>query len=94
MDHNRMTAVFHSLSDLTRLRIVTTLMQGPTAVGDIAKTLNISLWNISSHLNLLRREGVVEFTKERQHRFYTLSKSIYNYENKSFNFGGCQMAIK
>ena len=58
--------LFHLLGDATRLRIVLACLAQPTAVGDIAASLDLSSSLVSHHLRLLRAARIVK--AERQTR--------------------------
>src|SRR5690606_11871845 len=50
---------FHGFSDSSRLLILSSLRNGPLAVGDIVATTNLSQSNVSNHLACLRNCGHV-----------------------------------
>ena len=50
---------FRALADPTRLRILNHLMQGERAVGELAAASELEQPNVSRHLGVLRREGLV-----------------------------------
>jgi DNA-binding transcriptional ArsR family regulator len=61
-----------ALGEETRVRIVGLLVDRPLEVGEIADRLEVSQYNVSKHLRILREAGLVEVEKlGRQHR-YTL----------------------
>lgn len=61
-----------ALGEETRVRIVGLLVDRPLDVGEIAERLDVSQYNVSKHLRILREAGLVEVEKlGRQHR-YTL----------------------
>ncbi len=64
---------FRALSDPTRLRILSTLMQGESSVQDLVHTTGLEQSNVSRHLSVLRREGVVERRSEGNRAVYSIN---------------------
>jgi DNA-binding transcriptional ArsR family regulator len=58
------------MGDPTRLRILLTCLEGPIAVGDIAKTTGASQSLVSHHLRLLRAARLVRGTRKNKQVFY------------------------
>jgi DNA-binding transcriptional ArsR family regulator len=58
------------MGDPTRLRILLTCLEGPIAVGDIAKTTGASQSLVSHHLRLLRAARLVRGTRQNKQVFY------------------------
>lgn len=59
-----------ALGEETRVRIVGLLVDRPLDVGEIADRLEVSQYNVSKHLRILREAGLVEVEKMgRQHRY-------------------------
>ncbi|MBJ6987988.1 MULTISPECIES: metalloregulator ArsR/SmtB family transcription factor [unclassified Devosia] len=58
------------LGDPTRLRVLLTCLEGPIAVGDIAKTTGASQSLVSHHLRLLRAARLVRGTRRNKQVFY------------------------
>ena len=50
---------FRSLADPSRLRILNTLMEGETSVGDLAEAVEMEQPTVSRHLSVLRNQGIV-----------------------------------
>ncbi|MEV5411574.1 metalloregulator ArsR/SmtB family transcription factor [Thermopolyspora sp. NPDC052614] len=67
-------ALFHSLADETRLRIVQRLAQGEARVVDLTSTLGLAQSTVSKHLACLRGCGLVEFRAEGRQSFYSLTR--------------------
>lgn len=63
--------LFHLLGDPTRLRIVLACLARPTAVGDIAASLELSSSLVSHHLRLLRAARIVKAERHGKQVFYT-----------------------
>nr|WP_241379087.1 metalloregulator ArsR/SmtB family transcription factor [Glycomyces sp. L485] len=66
-------ALFHSLSDATRLRIVQRLADGEARVVDLTGELRLAQSTVSKHLACLRDCGLVEARAEGRQSFYSLS---------------------
>lgn len=63
-------------SDETRLRILGLLVAGgPLCVCELAESLRLPHYNISRHLNILKRGGFLESRRERRYVFYSVAKS-------------------
>jgi DNA-binding transcriptional ArsR family regulator len=62
--------LFRLLGDPTRLRIVLTCLDAPTAVGEIADRLDLSASLVSHHLRLLRAARIVRAERHGKQVFY------------------------
>ncbi|MEV0453872.1 ArsR/SmtB family transcription factor [Catellatospora methionotrophica] len=67
-------ALFHSLADQTRLRIVQRLAAGEVRVVDLTGELGLAQSTVSKHLACLRDCGLVDFRTEGRQSFYSLSR--------------------
>ncbi|MBB2914218.1 ArsR family transcriptional regulator [Streptosporangium becharense] len=67
-------ALFHSLSDETRLRIVARLARGEARVVDLTAELGLAQSTVSKHLACLRDCGLVDYRAEGRQSFYTLTR--------------------
>jgi len=63
---------FAALSDPARLRILIALMDGERSVGDLVETSALEQSNVSRHLGVLRREGIVARRSEGNRAFYRI----------------------
>lgn len=61
---------YRLLGDPTRLKVVLTCLDGPIAVGDIAKATGASQSLVSHHLRLLRAARLVRGTRRNKQVFY------------------------
>ncbi|WP_328769688.1 ArsR/SmtB family transcription factor [Devosia sediminis] len=61
---------YRLLGDPTRLKVVLTCLEGPIAVGDIAKVTGASQSLVSHHLRLLRAARLVRGTRRNKQVFY------------------------
>jgi DNA-binding transcriptional ArsR family regulator len=59
------------LGDPTRLRIVLSCLPAPSAVGDMAATLQLSSSLVSHHLRLLRAARIVKAERQGKQVFYS-----------------------
>ena len=53
------TQILKALADTTRWRIVGELLCAPLAMGDLAERLDVSHYNLSKHVRILREAGIV-----------------------------------
>ncbi|HVM13548.1 MAG TPA: metalloregulator ArsR/SmtB family transcription factor [Egibacteraceae bacterium] len=63
---------FAALGEPSRLQIVELLRVGPFSVGDIAEELGLRQPQISKHLGVLRKAGVVDVEPVARRRIYHL----------------------
>jgi DNA-binding transcriptional ArsR family regulator len=63
---------FAALGEPSRLQIVELLRSGPSSVGEIATSLGIRQPQISKHLGVLRKAGVVDVEPVARRRIYHL----------------------
>lgn len=61
---------FGLLADPTRLRILSCLCAGERPVRDVVESVGLTQANISRHLNILYRAGVVDRRREANSVFY------------------------
>lgn len=67
-------ALFHSLADETRLRIVQRLARGEARVVDLTDQLGLAQSTVSKHLSCLRDCGLVDYRAEGRQSFYALTR--------------------
>jgi len=68
----RLAKVFKSLSDPTRLRIISMVSEGEFCVSDLVAALEMEQSTISHQLRDMRRLGLVSFRREGRQVFYRL----------------------
>ena len=68
----RLSDIFKTMGDPTRLKIINALSTGEMCVCDIASVLNMEHSAISHQLRILRAMKVVKFRKEGKSAFYSL----------------------
>jgi ArsR family transcriptional regulator len=66
-------ARFRVLGDGSRLRLLNLLMQGEASVQGLVEASELSQTNVSRHLGLLRREGLVTRTRVGNRALYRIS---------------------
>lgn len=69
---SHMAQVFQLMGDESRLKILRSLMGGPLTVGEIVATTGQSQANISKHLALLSRSGLLGRCKEGTRVWYSI----------------------
>jgi DNA-binding transcriptional ArsR family regulator len=67
-------ALFRSLADETRLRIVQRLAAGEARVVDLTGELGMAQSTVSKHLACLRDCGLVDYRTEGRQSFYSLTR--------------------
>jgi ArsR family transcriptional regulator len=70
---NAAEALFHSLSDSTRLTIVQRLARGEARVTDLVEQLGLAQSTVSKHVSCLRDCGLVDGRPQGRQVFYSLS---------------------
>ena len=71
-------SIIKILNDKNRLRIINILNDNSLCVGEVQTILNIQQSNTSRHLNKLKSNNVIIFTKDAQKIYYTFNKEILN----------------
>ena len=64
---------FRILGEPMRIRLLDTLREGPATVQELQKATGASQQNVSKHLGLLLRSGLVSRTKEGTYSRYEIS---------------------
>lgn len=67
---------FKALSDPIRREILMLLRGGQMSAGAIGEHFNVSGATISYHLNLLKKAGLIEETKNKNYIYYELNTSV------------------
>lgn len=62
-----------AVSNLTRLKIIFILDQGPKSVEEISKAINISVGTTSKNLQILKQVNLVKEEKSKNFVFYALA---------------------
>lgn len=66
------TSLLKALASPVRLKILCSLVESELAVGDLVERLGLREANVSQHLSLLRRDGLVATRREGQTIHYRL----------------------
>jgi ArsR family transcriptional regulator, nickel/cobalt-responsive transcriptional repressor len=85
-----------ALADPDRLRIVQLLRGGPRNVSDIAAELDVDLANVSHHLQVLKREKLVETEKRGRFVQYRLHPAVFEATrttNECLDLGCCRLEL-
>jgi ArsR family transcriptional regulator, arsenate/arsenite/antimonite-responsive transcriptional repressor len=77
-DLARGAALFHALSDQTRLSILQRLRFGERCVCDLTDALDAAQSRLSFHLKVLRDAGLVTDRREGRWMYYTLNADVLN----------------
>jgi ArsR family transcriptional regulator len=72
MDYEKVSAFFKTLGNPIRLKIVRELARGERCVGAVENIVRASQANVSQHLMLLKKRGIVACRKEGNMRCYYL----------------------
>lgn len=86
-----------ALGEKHRLRIMRLLLAGGQGVNDIARALGIGQYNVSKHLRVLRRAGLVECEKQGRLRVYALPEEFRHHLDKAgmvLDLGCCQFDFR
>ena len=71
-------ALFHALSDVTRLAIVQRLRGGERCVCDLTDLLDAAQSRLSFHLKVLRESGLVDCRREGRWAYYWLRPEAFD----------------
>jgi ArsR family transcriptional regulator len=85
-----------ALADAERLKIVQVLRSGPKNVGQIAAELAVDLANVSHHLQVLKRERLVETQKRGRFVLYRLHPEVFEASRATadcLDLGCCRLEL-
>lgn len=85
-----------ALADKDRLRIVEILRGGNLNVGQIAAAVGGEVANVSHHLRLLKRTGIVQSRKQGRYVVYSLHPAVFRSEaprQEQLDLGCCKLAF-
>ena|SRR5579871_6683448 len=90
--------MLRALAEPLRLRIVDCLRSGPQSVGELSKLLEVEVVNVSHHLAVLRKAGLVESKRKGRFIVYRLPNGICPCDNGSpmidhIDLGCCRLEI-
>lgn len=86
------TEILKALSDRSRVRIVKALLAKSHGVNDLAEELDLSQYNVSKHLRILRHAGIVEVEPDGNRREYFIADPFRKKIEKAgdtLDFGCC-----
>lgn len=91
VDANDCVPALRALAEDTRVRIVGLLMDHKLEVGEIARRLEISTYNASKHLRVLREAGLLDVEKDGRLHVYALREAVQRRarEGKVLDLGCC-----
>ncbi|KLE15717.1 metalloregulator ArsR/SmtB family transcription factor [Clostridium sp. C8] len=76
-----MVEIFKALSEESRLRILSMLLEDEMCVCEIEACLKMTQSNVSRHLTALKKSGILESYKKAQWNYYKIDKNFIE-ENK------------
>jgi ArsR family transcriptional regulator len=85
-----------ALADADRLKIVQALRAGPKNVGEIALELAAEVANVSHHLQILKRERIVQTSKQGRFVVYCLHPDVFAATRATSDFldlGCCKLEL-
>ena len=86
-----MPALLTALSDLTRWRMLAAIVEaGPLQVVELSQRLNVPATNISKHITVLRRDGIV--TNDRP-KLYGIAPAYLVPGQPALDFGVCLLRL-
>ena len=71
-----LSELFAAVGEPTRIGILTALREGESAVAPLAERLGAVMVNVSHHLNVLRRAGLLTSRKEGRQVIYALNPAV------------------
>lgn len=70
---------FRVLAEPTRIRLLDVLREGPATVGELREAIGASQQNVSKHLGILLRAGLVSRRKSGTHSLYAIAdESVFD----------------
>lgn len=81
-----MTDIFKALSDETRLRILSLILNGEMCVCEIENCLGLTQSNASRHLSALKNAGILSSSKQAQWAYYRLNEEFCNENQELINY--------
>lgn len=75
---DQMSAYAGAMANSKRLEILTLLANGEMTAGEIAKTANLTMPNLSQHLTVMKQFGIVRSRKEGLNQRYSLTGLIHS----------------
>ena len=78
-------AVLKALSEISRMRILRLLLNSRMSVNDVAERLDMTHYNVSKHLRVLREAGLISMERQGKNHICTLAPHLKTHlaENKN-----------
>ena len=89
-------AALKALGEETRLRLLRLLFREPMSVNEISERLNVSQYNVSKHLRVMREAGLLEVEKRGKNRLYSVAfglRSRVAANNNVLDLGCCTFRL-
>jgi DNA-binding transcriptional ArsR family regulator len=89
-------AALKALGEETRLRMLRLLFKEPLCVNDISERLNVSQYNVSKHLRVMREAGLLELRKSGRERIYGVTETLKSHleaNNQVIDLGCCTFRL-
>jgi len=86
-----------ALGEETRLRMLRLVFKEPMNVTRICERLNVSQYNASKHLRVLREAGLLEIEKRGQQRLYSVAAKLKAHaaaNNQVLDLGCCLFRLE
>lgn len=81
-----MIPIFKALSEESRLRILSLLLQGEMCVCEIEASLNMTQSNASRHLTVLRQSGILLSYKKAQWTYYRINEQFMEQNKELYDY--------
>ena len=81
-----MTDIFKALSDETRLRMLSLILDGEMCVCEIEDCLGLTQSNASRHINALKSAGILSSSKQAQWSYYRLNEDFCKENRELINY--------
>ena len=84
-------AALRALGEENRLRILRLLLADERTVGELSTLLDLTVYNVSKHLRVLKDASLVTVSKQAQQRIYRIAEDLEQHllENKNTLDLGC-----
>jgi DNA-binding transcriptional ArsR family regulator len=89
-------AALRALGEETRLRILRLLFKEQLSVNEIAERLDVSQYNVSKHLRIMREAGLLETEKQGKQRLYGVTPNLKSHmaaNNNVLDLGCCTFRL-
>ena len=92
------SVLLKAVAEAERLRIIQCLRESPRHVGELALLLQVEIVNVSHHLGVLRRAGIVQNERRGRSVLYRLHPNVYRPTPASrktdyLDFGCCRLEL-